>query len=83
MAGCQRKAMGRTVGSQITMVHLFNLGVDLQLSRAKDIKPWTNTALTGCTNYPSELPKYSRKNTVKPSGMMVKARWHMDVLSSR
>jgi hypothetical protein len=21
------------------------------------------------------LPKYSHKNTVKPSGMMVKARW--------
>jgi hypothetical protein len=60
MAGCQRKAMGRTVGSQITMVHLFNLSVARQLSRAKDIKPWINTSLTGCTHSPSKLPKNSR-----------------------
>jgi hypothetical protein len=48
-------SMGRTVGSQITLVHLFNLGVALQLSRAKGIKPWTNTSLTGCTNSPLEV----------------------------
>jgi hypothetical protein len=35
--GCSAdSSMGRTVGSQITMVHLFNLSVALQLSRARN-----------------------------------------------
>jgi hypothetical protein len=33
IAGCQRKAMGRTVVSQITMIHCLNLSVPISHNR--------------------------------------------------
>jgi hypothetical protein len=57
---------GRTVGSQITMVHLIYLGVILVLKNKNHAYISPNSTLTGCTHSPSKLPKYVGINCVSP-----------------